>query len=375
MNFLMKAKPTDWLIGIVDKKYNHPGARRYTAFAPYLGLSFVNTPIKFRYFINPVLNKIEFFLCRPFSRSPSNWNAPHSIGLLIQEFCAYLVMLRSPLSVFHSVKGETDMHQLPRWSRLSNARLVVTFHDALDQYQIEGINSNFLRNFDGIVALCESQKGFLASCVEPSRVRVVHHGVDTSFFAPSVNPRIGAPTVISVGSYSRDHSVIAQAIRKVWEVLPTVKFVLLGLATMPQTMPEKIQDARVVYVDGVTDEQLLSLYHQSDVAAISVWAATANNALLEAMSCGLPVVATDIGGIPEYLGSNAGILVPPANPAAFAGGILEILSSPERAKKMGIEGRRRAVEMFDYGVTARAMQEFYDQVREWPKAPKAPSLN
>ena len=370
----MTPSPANWIIGIIDKKYKHPGAGRYTAFSAILGLSFVQTPIKFRYFCNPTLNKLEFYIFHLLGRKGSADRYPYSLGLFVQEISCFLKMLTNPRSVFHSVKGETDMHNLPVWSRYTGARLVATFHDDLEQFTTYwpkvhfGIDRLYLRNFDGIIALCESQKRYFSNFVDPARIRVIYHGVNTAFFRPSqTEPE--HPTVICVGSYCRDYSTLIAAIPRVFNVLPHARFILLGLATQPDEMPEQMEDPRVSYVDGVSDCDLLSLYQGSTLAAISLWAATANNALLEAMSCGLPVVATNIGGIPEYLGSNAGILVPQSDPVAFADGILQILTDSERAYQMGVNARLRAVEMFDYQVVAEAARVFYQEVRQWPQAP------
>ena len=365
----MSKSHKDWLIGIVDKSYKHPGANRYTAFAQYLRLRFVEPPLRFRYFKQRWLAIIEHWIFQRFSRAAAEPMYPNSLGLMVQELWTFLQMKASPGSVFHSVKGEVDMHNLPRWSRLTKARLVITYHDALEQFALRSINQNFLREVDGIVALCETQRGFFVTKMPPERVKVVHHGVDTSFFRPG-KPREFGATVISVGSYCRDHKVLSVAITQLLKNRPEVKIVLVGLGTRPQDAPEKFDDPRVTYFDGVSDDELLSLYHAADVALVSLWAATANNALLEAMSCGLPVVATDIGGIREYLGSNAGLLVTPFDGEAFASSILSVLRNPSLAKKMGAAGRERAERSFDYKIVAKDMQSFYDQIRAWPQAPQ-----
>ena len=328
----------DWVIGIVEKRYRHPGAGRYTAFMRYMNLRFVPTPVGFRFFKNDRLAVLENKLFRRFSRLPSEGDYPNGLGVMLQEIWTLKLMRRQPSAVFHSVKGEADMHNLPRWSRHSDARLAITFHDALDQFGSKSITRDFLRNVDGIVALCETQRSFFTSRMNPRRVRVVHHGVDSRFFHPGTVRTPGA-TVISVGSYCRDHDTFSAAIPVVWKTRPDIRFVIVGLATLPATMPNRIDDPRITYLDGITDAELLAQYHQADVAAISLWAATANNALLEAMACGLPVVATDIGGIPEYLGEDAGLLAPAKDPEAFARAIIRVLSDPASAVEMGAAGR------------------------------------
>ncbi|MGP0064403.1 MAG: glycosyltransferase [Isosphaeraceae bacterium] len=70
--------------------------------------------------------------------------------------------------------------------------------------------------------------------------------------------------------------------------------------------------------------------------------------VLEAMACGLPVVATRVGGLPEVVDDGVtGLLVPPADPAALAEAMVAIWDDPDRRDRMGRDGRRRAEERFD----------------------------
>ena len=69
---------------------------------------------------------------------------------------------------------------------------------------------------------------------------------------------------------------------------------------------------------------------------------------LEAMACGLPVVATRVGGLPEVVDDGVtGLLVAPADPAALAQAMVAIWTDPERRDRMGRAGRLRAEERFD----------------------------
>jgi glycosyltransferase involved in cell wall biosynthesis len=97
------------------------------------------------------------------------------------------------------------------------------------------------------------------------------------------------------------------------------------------------------------------------VAAYCYKQATANNSVMEAMSCGVPVVATDIGGIREYTGPHPAILCPQWDPESIAAGILRIFRDRAEAARMRKAARERAVE-FDYRVMARNLSRAYEQV-------------
>ena len=78
-------------------------------------------------------------------------------------------------------------------------------------------------------------------------------------------------------------------------------------------------------------------------------------AVLEAMSRGLPVVATDHGGPTEFLRDDVGVLVPPDDPAALAAAITALLGDDDRRRRMSDEGRRRIAEEHDIAVTLPAL--------------------
>jgi glycosyltransferase involved in cell wall biosynthesis len=84
----------------------------------------------------------------------------------------------------------------------------------------------------------------------------------------------------------------------------------------------------------------------ADVAVISsVWEARSLFAQ-EALRAGVPLVATDVGGIPEVVG-DAAVLVPPGNPAALAAAVSHLLSRPELGARLVVAGRARAAQWPD----------------------------
>jgi glycosyltransferase involved in cell wall biosynthesis len=83
--------------------------------------------------------------------------------------------------------------------------------------------------------------------------------------------------------------------------------------------------------------------------------------VLEAMACGVPVVATDGGALPEIVG-DAGVTVPRGDAAALAAALRSLLRDPARRQALGIAGRRRIVDNFSWSVCAGAMVAYYRRV-------------
>jgi len=83
-------------------------------------------------------------------------------------------------------------------------------------------------------------------------------------------------------------------------------------------------------------------------------------AAIEASALGLPVVASNVGGIPEaVLDGRTGILVPPDNPGALAAALISLIENPDRARELGSSGRRHVEEHFDWGKNVGQMEDVY----------------
>jgi glycosyltransferase involved in cell wall biosynthesis len=109
--------------------------------------------------------------------------------------------------------------------------------------------------------------------------------------------------------------------------------------------------------------------------AFDVFVLTSNsegcpNVILEAMATGLPVVSTSVGGVPELVTDETGILVPPGDDAALADAIRQLLDDPARRQAMGQAGRRRAVEHFSLETMIRARETLLLELLENQSAKK-----
>jgi glycosyltransferase involved in cell wall biosynthesis len=93
--------------------------------------------------------------------------------------------------------------------------------------------------------------------------------------------------------------------------------------------------------------------------------------LIEAMACGRPCVATDVGGVSEALADDAGIVVPPRDPAALAEACLTLLRDADRRKSLGAAARQRALEHFTVDRAVRAFDEIYTLIGSGGRVPPA----
>ena len=120
----------------------------------------------------------------------------------------------------------------------------------------------------------------------------------------------------------------------------------------------------VTTVTGVSDAELARLYAEAQVAVVPSLYEGFSLPAIEAMSCGVPVVATTGGALPEVVGTagDTGVLVEPDDPEALVTAIRELLDDEAMRARIGAAGRVRAMERFTWQVTAKGTAACYDAI-------------
>ncbi len=120
----------------------------------------------------------------------------------------------------------------------------------------------------------------------------------------------------------------------------------------------------VTTISGVSDEELARLYGEAEVAIVPSLYEGFSLPAIEAMSCGVPVVATMGGALPEVVGvsGETGLLVEPNNPDALVQAIRQLLDDAQLRARLGANGRERVIHRFTWEVTARGTAACYDAI-------------
>lgn len=226
-----------------------------------------------------------------------------------------------------------------------------------------------------VIAVSEGMRSDVLGCypeLDPARVRVIHNGVDTDAYRPHVEEATlrhrgiepGAPYAVFLGRVTRQKGLshLLAAARLIDPAYPIL--VLAGAPDTPEIaaevaeLAEQVRRERgnLVWVEGILPRQeVVELLSAATVFVCPSIYEPFGLVNAEAMACATAVVASRVGGIPEVVvDGRTGILVDYSEhrPAAFEQGLASavesLLRDPVRARSMGEEGRRRAVEHFGW---------------------------
>ncbi len=217
-----------------------------------------------------------------------------------------------------------------------------------------------LRSADRIVALTRWLAGEIVDRgADPTRVRVVHPAVhppreagDPSLLRRRLGLDADAPLVLTVARLvpRKGHDVLLEAFAAVLRRHPRAALLIVGQGPRREAIERSVRAAglgsRVRLAGYLDGEALETAYRAARVFALPCREERGGDTegfglvFLEAGARGLPVVAGRTGGVPEaVLDGETGLLVPPTHPAEVARALIDLLSSPERAREMGSAGR------------------------------------
>jgi glycosyltransferase involved in cell wall biosynthesis len=213
---------------------------------------------------------------------------------------------------------------------------------------------------DCFIAISEAvRQRLIADGIPAARVDVVHEGVDVERVVslPTGNVHAvlflptRAPVVGTVGALvaQKDHHTLVEAAALVVRDVPDVRFVIFGEGELRGALEEQIRHRhleRHVFLGGFRAD-VLELMKDFDLFALSSTHEGMCTSLVDAMAAQKAAVGTAVGGVPEVIADGeTGYLVPPRDPPALAGRIVELMKNAALRNRMGEAALRRARERF-----------------------------
>jgi sugar transferase (PEP-CTERM/EpsH1 system associated) len=234
------------------------------------------------------------------------------------------------------------------------------------------------------IALSSHIEGYLRDAVgvPASRLTRICNGVDTERFQAAPGPRRAAiagspfddPSLWVVGTVGRLQTVkdqvslvraVEHAVKTSAQARTRLRLVVAGDGPQRAEVEAAIRAAGLherVWLAGV-HEDVPSILHGLDAFALPSRAEGISNTILEAMACGLPIVATRVGGTPDLIDEGVtGVLVPPADPRAFGEALLGLMQNPYAARRLATAARSECERRFSLDRMVADYAALYDEL-------------
>jgi glycosyltransferase involved in cell wall biosynthesis len=204
-----------------------------------------------------------------------------------------------------------------------------------------------IRRSDRLIAVSSAVADHARSLgARTDRIDVIPNGVDLALFKPAERPRSGPPRILFVGRLvpNKGPEILVRAAPAVLEKHPNAEFVICGDGPMRRSLEGEVNRLKIAYAfrflgmvrkvpDVMRDGTILVRPSTLEGMPLTV---------LEAMACGLPVIATRVGGTPELVKHGEhGLLFEPGDVDGLIGHLLSLLGNPRMASEFGAAGRRR----------------------------------
>ncbi len=297
------------------------------------------------------------------SRVLKDFDIVHVQGLqyfqpLIAALTARKVLGTRAVATAHGFGGES------RW-----------WNKKMQRYSMKSI----LRQFDVLVSISAyvEKRLSLFTGLSPPKVRTIYNGVDTSYFNPSLDATefrrgIGLEddfVILYVGRLAWNKGIpdLIKSIQVVSKKVPNAKLLVCGKGRMEGELKKQVEalglERNVRFTGLVPQEDLPLYYASSDIVAAPSIFEPFGLVLLEALAMGKPVVATNVGGIPEVIKDfETGLLVPPHDSSSIAQAIIRLKEDESLGERLGKRGRELVEGKFSLEKMAEATWSCYKSI-------------
>jgi glycosyltransferase involved in cell wall biosynthesis len=250
-------------------------------------------------------------------------------------------------------------------------------------YGFTKMQSKVAQKLERIITVSKSSHGDIVKDhgVDPSKLHVVNVGVDPLQFRPLPHvQRVPGRLMCTSSSDVPMKGVVhlLEAVAKIRTERSDVHVTVIGKPNPDGAVVATIKrlglEPHIEFVYGVTDERIVELYAEAELAVVPSLYEGFSLPAVEAMAAGVPLVATTGGAVGEVVGRDGttAALVPPGDAGALAQTILELLADPDRRARIGEAGRERVTAMYSWQACAARTVEQYRALLEETKVTRPP---
>lgn len=218
---------------------------------------------------------------------------------------------------------------------------------------------------------------------DAENIRPIYNGIDTDRFAPQPKPEHtqGIPTVVAAAHVFplKDIETMIRSCDLVRREIPDVQYLLYGSLDVDESYTKKCR--QLVTKLGLEDHFIFGGYHskpsklfnEGDISILSSISEGFPYTVIESMSCGRPVVSTDVGGVSEAV-EGCGILCKPRDANELAEGVIQLLSDDQLLRMMSREARKKVLQNYTIPKSVNSYLEVYQRFHNQSHQPMAKAI-
>ena len=224
---------------------------------------------------------------------------------------------------------------------------------------------------DRVITVSEDAAGEIHNSfkVPYKKMRVVYNGIDIEMFRPRAEIQKERGRIIVVSNTSDRKKGVLYLLRAMRELRKEMD---VKLTIVDRGLPDNEYTPAIVercglngsveFTGRITTEELAKRYCTAEVAVVPSLYEGFGFPAAEAMSCGLPVVSTTAGALPEVVDDKSGILVPPGDHMAIAEAVKRLMGDEALRQRMGAAGRARVERLFSWEEAVKKIIDVYEEV-------------
>lgn len=281
----------------------------------------------------------------------------------LNDFHAELSVLRKTcfekIDVIQYLDPEHSLNYLPGWLKFpfsikkNKPAVVAVFHQPKNILK-DIISPKLARNLDHIILMSSEQKEFFSNDVDENKMSVILHGIDTDYFQPDYTKRTHHKfKCVTVGHWLRDYDALEMVASSLLDK-DFIEFHIVSSVRLKSILKN------VIVHKNISDRELLDLYQQANLLFMPFKDSTANNAILEGMACGLPVLTTDLIATREYINDADAFFVENNSIEEFRQHIVTMAVNLGINRLYGEQSRRRALELSWPNITRQYAELYSD---------------
>ena len=204
--------------------------------------------------------------------------------------------------------------------------------------------------------------------VDPEKIEVILNGIDIRKFIPNASTLFIENKIITTASADiplKGLKYLILALPNIIKVFPKTSLTVIGRSPSDSKLRKLITDLsledKIAFRSGITEEEIVNLYHSSEIAVIPSLYEGFGFGAGEAMACGIPLISTHSGGLEEVVGDSAEKILP-ASTEEIESAVIKLFSSPDRKTELSKMGRERMEKMFDWHIAAKSYENAFKEV-------------